>query len=138
MRFWSFIAIGSMAAVAGGCTVSTNDGTGTVVEPIDGTATFDWSLNSGMQDSLVCSDFDADSLDVVIYAEGNPNGTEFTEVCEAFVLTVSLPPGNYSATAQLLDINGNARTTPLDISPFRIVSNTDLSIPLDFPADSFF
>jgi len=137
MRTFSWIAIASIAAMTG-CTVSAGDSVDTVQTPIDGTVTFDWSLNSGEQDNLVCQDFDADSIDIVIYRDGSATGTEFNDICESFVMTISLAPGNYSATAELLDVYGNSRTTPIDVIPFTIIEGTDVSIPLDFPADSFF
>ena len=74
---------------------------------------------------------------VVTTTAGEPRG-EFQAPCQSFATTIStLPPGNYQATARLIDINGASHTTPVSMQPFTLVPDSNLVVDIDFPADSF-
>jgi hypothetical protein len=47
-------------------------------------------------------------------------------------------PGRYSGIAVLLDPSGADRTTEVDLGAFTIYGNDVLTIPVDFPASSFY
>ena len=49
-----------------------------------------------------------------------------------------LAPGSCSASAVLVDANGKARTTQIDIDPFTLRGDDELHAPIDLPASSFF
>jgi len=49
-----------------------------------------------------------------------------------------LVPGDYQATATLIDGSGAARTTPLSMAPFSLRSGSNLVVDINFPASSFF
>ena len=104
--------------------------------PVDGTVTFDWSLN-GIKDANECNFQDVATFDVVVTTPDGAPYAEFRESCDVFATTVTLPPGRYAANAVLLDPLNFERTTEIPVVPFDILGNTDLSIPLDFPASSF-
>src|SRR5689334_13462979 len=110
MRIVRSLLAASFFAMVAGCTVSATTEHDVVVAPADGTFTIDWSIDNA-QDPLVCSDFDADAIEVTVYDDGSSVGTAYDVACEDFVLTVSLPPGTYDATAVLLDVNGVPITT---------------------------
>jgi len=135
MRIHRWLVLAAAAALSG-CSVSASTEPNTVVLVNDGTLTLDWSID-GAQDPLVCSDFGADSIDVTVFDDLG-GATEFQDSCDVFADTISLAPGDYTAQATLLDANGRDITTTIDIVPFTIVSDTDLSISIDFPQDSFF
>ncbi len=71
-----------------------------------------------------------------------PDGTgslgDFTQVCETFATSITLDSGNYSADALLEDSAGSPRTTTVQIAPFAIFGGDQVTIPIDFPASSFF
>ena len=72
----------------------------------------------------------------VLDDNGNSFG-EFQAPCTSFATTIPLPPGTYSASAELVDDANNPRTTTIHVAPFDIVSGTALTVPVDFPASSF-
>jgi hypothetical protein len=136
MRIVRSLVAASFLVLTAGCTVTATTEPD-VVFVDDGTFTIDWSIDEA-QDPFVCSDFDADAIEVTIYDHGSAVGTAYDDICEDFVLTVSLEPGTYDATAVLLDVNGDPITTTIDIAPFDVFSDTDFSVSVDFPPDSFF
>jgi hypothetical protein len=116
--------------------------TGCVVEhggpppPDDGTLRVDWTVD-GSPDPNLCNQANAMTLDLAVYDDGGNSVGDFQTDCAAFAITVGLAPGRYSASARLLDSGNGVRTTTVDISPFVIDSNTELDVPIDFPASSF-
>ncbi len=101
--------------------------------PAIGTLAIDWSIASSQYpDACVQSAVDA----IEVRVRGSRGGV-FTRACEAFVIRVDLEAGDYNATAVLLDVAGNPRTTELNLRPFVIYGHDELSVPIDFPPDSF-
>jgi len=119
-----------------GCTLAVGGSAGGTVVPPDGSLTADWSIE-GANDPLVCSDFHADTMEITIFAQGDDIGTSVDAACDSFTITVPLPPGNYSATAVLLDGNGVPVTSEAAVPPFQATSRTDLGVSIDFGASSF-
>ncbi len=102
-----------------------------------GSLVLDWSIN-GYVDPSLCRQSQATTLEVSIDPlDGGPGGT-FSKDCEAFATTIGLPVGRYFASALLLDLFGNPRTTAVTIPPFSIYGNDQLRIPIDFPPSSFY
>ncbi len=128
---------------ATGCSVSTdpeptpvvvaNPPGGSTTTVYDGTLIVDWTIN-GTKDPSQCQQGNAPTIDIVVSGSG---GGEFQQDCGAFATSITLPPGNYSASAVLLDEQGSDRTTVVDMDPFVIRGSDQLTIPIDFPADSF-
>jgi hypothetical protein len=103
----------------------------------NGTLVVDWTIDN-TTDPAKCSQSEADSIDVTINdLNGDVIGT-FEQDCSAFAESISLQPGDYTASAVLVDANGKARTTAVPINRFTIFGSDELDIPIDFPADSFF
>jgi hypothetical protein len=122
--------------LSAGCFVGTTP-EATPVDPgpvvVDGTLIVDWTI-SGTRDPAQCQQGGSPTIDIVISGVG---GGEFQQDCGAFATSIRLAPGSYSATAVLIDSSGRDRTTELRIDPFVIHGNDQLTIPIDFPADSF-
>ena len=116
-----------------GCTVAADDGRTAVV---GGTLRVDWTID-GFSDPGECQLSSASSMDVIVTASDGSSAGEFKESCSAMATRIDLPPGRYSANAVLLDSSGAERTTEIAITPFVISSDTETSIPIDFPSDSF-
>jgi hypothetical protein len=118
-----------------GCIVETNDSAPARVD--SGALVLDWTID-GSKNPDQCDQSDSATLDITVTTlSGSPAG-EFQESCRAFATTVDLPPGRYNAEAVLLDPAGHARTTAVPTGPITLYGNDELSIPVDFPASSFY
>jgi len=105
--------------------------------PLAGSLTVQWTVDE-VTDPNVCIMGNASTLDIVLTTAGGGFAGEFQGACTAFTTTISsLAPGDYAASARLLDAGGRPRTTIINLHPFTIVENTNLVVNLDFPADSF-
>lgn len=132
---------GSLLLLASGCFVDA--GTGSSRPYYDdapyygeGTLVVDWSI-AGVVSPYECRRSAAYSIAVIIETEGGRLVDEFTDDCEAFVTSVSLPTGNYVATLLLLDAGGYDRTTAIT-APVRITGGYETELPVDFPPSSFY
>src|SRR5689334_1623539 len=91
-----------MAAFAlTGCSVSAGVGV-TAAPPADGSVTVDWSIE-GTKDPNACDAIGATTLELAISRAGDRTIDVFDDPCDAFASSVTLAPGDYSATAILLD-----------------------------------
>jgi hypothetical protein len=120
----------ALAPLASGCIVTHHD------LVADGTLTVDWSIGDA-KDPGDCTNEGASSLEVTVTTPGGSSLGTYETDCFAFATKISLPPGDYAATATLLDGQGHARSTSIAIHPFTIDSDVDLDIPIDFPTSSF-
>ena len=103
----------------------------------DGVLDVDWTIGDA-KDSRDCSNEGADSIDVVVTTASGDVVGDFNAYCEAFATSIELAPGTYFGDATLLDAGGHARTTPVDLGRFVIYGDDELSVPIDFPLDSFY
>jgi hypothetical protein len=126
------------SAVLAGCVVSSGDPPPPPPTslPAEGTLTIDWSIN-GSTDPNQCNQSSAVSIEITVFASADDSGSTFADACNAFITSIPLARGDYAASAVLVDVNDNPRTTVLDIDPFRILGEDELDIPIDFPANSF-
>jgi hypothetical protein len=129
-----FLVLTGLAFV-GGCG-SARGGGDVVVASAPGTLVVDWTID-GAKDGGECTQGAATTLDVTVQTASGEDAGEFQADCDAFATSIDLPPGSYVATAVLVDDAGNDRTTAVDINPFRIHEDGDLTTPIDFPAGSF-
>jgi hypothetical protein len=106
-----------------------------VVVP-DGSLIIDWTIE-GTKDPAECTATGADSIDVTVQTAAGATVGEYQEPCGAFATSIDLPADGYTADAVLIDSNGGDRTTDVPIDPFTIVGDDELTIPVDFPANSF-
>jgi len=103
-----------------------------------GSVTLHWTID-GLADPNQCSFTASRSIYIdVFYEDGSSSSSNYGQDCEALGTTINLSPGTYSATVHLEDSSGRPRTTDVQIDPFRIVGGTNLDVPIDFPANSFF
>ncbi|MEO8903306.1 MAG: hypothetical protein ABI627_17425 [Polyangiaceae bacterium] len=119
------------------CLVQTAD-TGPGPVAVDsGTLVLDWTV-AGTKDPDQCDESDSRTLDVRVTRNDGASAGEFQESCRAFATSIDLPPGTYSADAVLLDSSGADRTTAVHVHTFDILGADELSVPIDFPAGSFY
>lgn len=134
-----------VALLAAACTVTTSDpvptydptfpGPGSSVT--NGTLRVDWTIN-GSADPSACNQSGVSVIEVMISTGAGTVPAVYQQDCRAFATSITLAPGTYSATAQLLDGASQPRTTSVDLQPFAIRPNEELRIPVDFPFRSFF
>ena len=132
-RDWrtGLIALAACAALSG-CVVESHDHSG----PALGTLSLDWTI-SGANDSLVCSDFGADRVELVIYDDRGVVADRLSPYCESFAASVDLLEGSYYADATLVDSLDASVTVTETVDAIDIIAGTDLAIGIDFPPDSF-
>jgi hypothetical protein len=106
------------------------------VSTTTGTLTVDWTI-SNSADPNQCNQSVASDFNIVVTTPENAIVGDFVQPCSDGVTTITLDSGDYAADAALLDGAGTERTTRVNINPFSIHSDADLSIMVDFPASSF-
>ena len=104
---------------------------------LPGTLVVDWTID-GSVDPDECDQGDAAFFTISVFTMRGAHVGDFTDHCAAFVTSLSLVAGSYYADALLEDPDGNPRTTVVRIDPFTIFGDDTLSIPVDFPASSFY
>jgi hypothetical protein len=126
------------AAVALGAalTFACSDGSSTFV-PATATVFIDFTID-GATDPGACAFTGATTFDVRISTTSGLFVGDFQADCQAFGTSIDLVPDDYVASAVLLDGRGHEITTTVDTRPFRLFSGDVLTIPIDFPANSFF
>jgi hypothetical protein len=108
-----------------------------VVVVANGTMIVDWTI-AGTKDPSECAVTGATTIDITVTTTNRVFVGEFQQDCEAFATSISLAPGNYTATAVLLDLHGAARTTSVDIGAFSVLGDSQIVLPINFPQVSFF
>jgi hypothetical protein len=117
------------------CTTEPGPDRGVVVVPT-GTLIVDWTVD-GTKDPAECRATGADAIDITVQTTSGAQVGEFQEACDSFATSIDLAADDYTADAVLIDAGGADRTTSVPINPFTIVGDDELTVPIDFPADSF-
>jgi hypothetical protein len=132
-------ALALLAVVPAACTATVQPTPVGVVVPTESTGTLvvDWTIRS-TKDPADCSLSGAASIQIHIVTIDLVDAGTYAQSCGAFATSITLAPGQYQASALLVDVAGQARTTSVPIQPFTIVGADVLNIPIDFPANSFF
>ena len=105
---------------------------------LHGSATLDvaWTVD-GTTDPAQCRQGGATQIDVIVETHSGRYVNDFTADCADFGMLIDLDPGQYQASALLLDDSGHDRTTEVQIDPFDLFEGDTLPVDIDFPADSF-
>jgi hypothetical protein len=134
------VAAGLVALAAlPACTATVEPTPTAVIVPTEttGTVIIDWTIRSGT-DPGDCALAGAAALQIHIVTIDVVDAGTYEQDCGAFSTSIALAPGTYQASALLVDFAGGARTTSVAIQPFTVFGADVLTIPIDFPADSFF
>lgn len=102
-----------------------------------GSVSVRWSIQ-GQFDPHLCTAFSASTMRTTIYDYYGYYVTEDHAPCFAFITTIPLHQGTYTATQELLDAIGRPVSTTLDLQRFDIWDGNDVLLDTDFPASSFF
>jgi len=101
-----------------------------------GTLTVEWTIAGGT-DPRDCRDFGVDRFELVIYDDTDSFVDSISPICESFGVSVDLLEGYYSADATLVDSADRSATVTEPLNALRIVRDTELVVPVDFPPGSF-
>jgi hypothetical protein len=101
----------------------------------EGSLTLDWTLDD-TDDPVACDDYDARTLEVIVYDDYGSVATRVHPPCDAFEASIVLPDGVYSIDATLLDRSGNDVSTTLPVDDIDVYAGEDTPISIDFPQDS--
>jgi hypothetical protein len=139
MKALPYLALSSLAvSTMSGCLITTDDDDSpTYVSPIQGTLTVEWTIG-GSTDADQCFQGSASDIDIIVTTGTGDFYGEYLQDCVAFATSIHLPAGTYDANAALVDSSGTARTTSVDTGPFNVHGGDEVSVPVDFPASSFF
>lgn len=94
-----------------------------------------WSID-GKRDPNECVKSMASDIEVSVFDGGREVGA-WRQRCDAFAISITLNPGNYSGSALLLDAYRRPRTTSATIDPFTLRGNDTIEVPVNFPGSSF-
>jgi hypothetical protein len=135
---WTTCTLLTAAALATGCETafSTYPPPPPVVQT--GEAVMDWTID-GTKDPARCRSTGADTFHIALYNSGGHFAGEYVQDCTTFATSIGgLVPDTYTGQADLLDANGAARTTTVDLAAFDVIEGTSVTVGLDFPSNSFF
>jgi hypothetical protein len=121
----------ALALGAAGCEVHTSGS----YDGDEGSLTIDWTLDD-TDDPFACDDYDARSLEIIIYDEYEKVATTIRPPCDSFEASIDLLDGVYSIDATLLDRSGSDVSTTLSIDDIDVYAGEDTPISIDFPQDS--
>jgi hypothetical protein len=106
--------------------------------PVTGSAIMDWTV-AGSRDPSECVATGAVTFNVTLTDSAGATAGQWVQDCQAFATTVDgLVADSYTGSANLLDSGGSPRTTAVPLAPFQVLGGTHVSVPMDFPANSFF
>ncbi len=132
----SFVLACALASLVTACSNDDGRDDDQLESDTDGTVTLAWTVG-GSGDPAQCAAEGASQIEIDIYDQSGAQVGSYAEPCTSGSYVVSLNAGRFSATAHMLDANGQARTTVVDIEPFDIEDDTNFTIPVDFPISSF-
>lgn len=128
-RGWRAVAVVT-APLLLGCSLNSPSAHGAVI--------VDWTLRGG-NDPRSCRASGATTIHVALSDSSGLLPMEYVQDCASFATTIGgLAPDMYTGTVQLTGATGNALTTSVALAPFRVVPNQTVTVPVDFPASSFF
>ena len=135
MKNWNALGLLGAALLLPGCIFVDDDNDDGYYVPT-GALTVEWTI-AGDTDPVDCAAFDVDRFELVIYDETDEVVDVVDPPCEAFGVTVDLLEGFYSADATLVDGFDRSATVTEPINSIRIVADSELVIPVDYPPGSF-
>jgi hypothetical protein len=104
--------------------------------PTTATLVIQWTI-TGLTDPNECIKAEAKNIEISIADTSGAEVGAYQQACSAFSTSITLNPGTYTAYAALLNDAGQTRTTDVAIDRFTLRSNDSLTIPIDFPSNSF-
>ena len=127
---WRTIALATAPLLLGGCSLNSPSAHGALI--------VDWTLRGG-KDPRDCQAVGAKTLHVSLSDSSGVLPMEYVQDCASFATTIGgLVPDMYTGTVELTGATGNALTTMVALAPFRILPDQTVTVPVDFPANSFF
>lgn len=126
--------LAALALGAAGCEIHTADdddgysrGRGLLI--------VDWTLDE-TDDPRACDDYDARSLEIIIYDDRDNAVDTIEPACDEFEASISLPDGVYGVDATLLDRSGADVSTTLSIDDIDVYGGEDTPVSIEFGQNS--
>ncbi len=133
MKAWTVLAL---AATTSACSVSAGPPPPPAANV--GTAVMDWTVNES-KDPASCNATGAATFHVSLTNSAGGFAGEWVQDCTAFATTIDgLLEDTYTGQADMLDANGQPRTTMVSLAPFQVVGGASVTVAVDFPANSFY
>ena len=131
----ALLAAAAAVAALAGCTATVS--AAPAPPPSSGSAIMDWTID-GTRDPAECQATGASTFNVTLFSSTGATAGQWVQDCTAFATTIpGLFPDTYTGRANLVDPGGNPRTTAVPLAPFDVVEGTTVTVPMDFPINSF-
>jgi hypothetical protein len=127
---WVGLAMGSL--LSSGCIVAVDHHD----SGYDSVLTVEWTINDS-QSSNRCTQSSASSAEITVSSSRGFDEHRIVD-CRDFGADFYVPPGRYRVTVQLLDYDGEPRTTAATADSHEIYEDVDDNVVIDFGAESFF
>ena len=127
------------AAALTGCEVQAGIGGPGAVVVGDGTGSISIGFTvDGRDDRFACADWGVAAADILVVDDFGDIVVDEQVDCNAFIDTIDLPEGNYSAEVTLVDDFDDALSTTAKLRGLDVIAGTDLEADVDFPASSMY
>lgn len=104
--------------------------------PAVGSLTLQWTL-SGRREPLDCGGLGIDRFQVSLTAATGGDAELWEAPCDAFQLSIDLPPGSYTGEAVMVDRLDRAVTLNVPVDQVDVVAGRDVVKAVDFPMAAF-
>jgi hypothetical protein len=102
-----------------------------------GSLTLQWTL-SGRREPLDCGGLGIDRFQVSLTSATSGGDAEpWDAPCDAFQLSIDLPPGTYTGEAVMVDRLDRAVTLNVAVEQVEVVAGKDVTKTIDFPMAAF-
>lgn len=97
----------------------------------------DWTI-AGAKDVAQCDRSHSATVALSVAAASGEPRSAYQRTCTAFNATLTLPAGDYTAEAVLLDGAGTNLTLPVALQPFEISGGIPSRTAFEFPPSAFY
>lgn len=104
--------------------------------PAVGSLTIQWTL-SGRREPLDCGGLGIDRFQISLTAASGGDAEPWDAPCDAFQISIDLPPGTYAGEAVLVDRLDRAVTLNVPVEDVDVVAGRDVAKAIDFPMAAF-
>lgn len=104
--------------------------------PAVGSLTVQWTL-SGRREPLDCGGLGIDRFQLSLTAASGGEAEPWEAPCDAFQISIDLPPGTYSGEALMVDRLDRPVTLNVPLEQVDVVAGRDVVKPIDFPMAAF-
>lgn len=104
--------------------------------PAVGSLTLQWTL-SGRREPLDCGGLGIDRFQVALTGASGGDAEPWEAPCDAFQVSIDLPPGTYTGEAVMVDRLDRPVTLNVPVEQVDVVAGRDVVKAIDFPMAAF-